>query len=322
VPPPVEAEQVCRACGSAVAPGVVPPLEGCPWLLCLPCRNAISSRSQPISGYWLLRELGRGGMGAVHLALGGDDGELVAIKTIIPAAAGTRPQVERFLREARILGELQHPHIVRFRAMGEAKESFYFVMDYVDGTDADRLRLVEGPLPIGRAVRLGCQMLEAIDYAHGLGYVHRDIKPANMLIKDVGPGETVLLTDFGLARVYQESHLSGLTVTGDWSGTVGFMPPEQITHFRNVQPATDQYAAAATLYTLLTNEFVYDFPPQLARQLTVVLNEDPVPITMRRSDIPKGLAKAIHRALERDPAKRFPDVRSLAKALLPFADPG
>jgi serine/threonine-protein kinase len=228
--------------------------------------------------------------------------------------------VERFLREAKILEKLDHPHIVRFRTMGQAKESFYFVMDYVQGTDAEKLRLIEGPLAIGLAVRLGCQMLDALAYAHGLGFVHRDIKPANLLIKEADGGETVQVTDFGLARVYQESNLSGLTVTGDWSGTVGFMPPEQITHFRNVQPATDQYAAAATLYTLLTNAFIYDFPAQLARQLTMVLNEEPVPITARRADIPKGLAKAIHRALERDPAKRFPDVRALAKALQPFAD--
>jgi serine/threonine-protein kinase len=320
-PPPVpESMEVCRVCATPMAPEAAQTLEGCSRAVCSACHEVVTSRPQPIPGYWMVRELGRGGMGAVHLALAATDGELVAIKTIIPAAAGTRAQVERFLREARILQKLVHPHIVRFRAMGESKESFYFVMDYVPGTDADRLRLIDGPLEVGRAVRLACEMLEALDYAHGLGFVHRDVKPANMLIKEDGVTETVQMTDFGLARVYQESTLSGLTVTGDWSGTVGFMPPEQITHFRNVQPATDQYAAAATLYTLLTNTFTYDFPAQLARQLAMVLNEEPVPITSRRADIPKGLAKAIHRALERDPAKRFPDVRSLAKALLPFAD--
>jgi serine/threonine-protein kinase len=192
-------------------------------------------------------------------------------------------------------------------------------MDYVRGTDADKLRLMDGPLEVGRAVRLMSQVLQALAYAHGLGFVHRDIKPANLLIEEKGEEEIVKVSDFGLARVYQESQLSGLTVTGDWSGTVGFMPPEQITQFRNTQPATDQYAAAATLYTLLTNELIYNFPPQLARQLTMVLNEEPVPITSRRSDIPKGLAKAIGRALARDPAKRFPDVRTFAKALQPFA---
>jgi len=320
VPPAASADlPICRACQNFVSAEQGKPLEGTPWVLCPACHQTVRDRQQTIPGYFLLRELGRGGMGAVHLALSTAEGALVAVKTVIPAAVGTRPQIDRFLREARILEKLDHPHIVRFRAMGEANESFYFVMDYIAGTDADRLRLIDGPLDVGRAVRLICQALAALDYAHGLGIVHRDIKPANLLIEENGDEENVKVTDFGLARVYQESQLSGLTVTGDWSGTIGFMPAEQITHFRNAQPATDQYACAATLYTLLTNELIYDFPPQLARQLAMVLNEEPVPITARRSDIPKGLAKAIERALIRDPAKRFPDVRTFAKALQPFA---
>jgi serine/threonine-protein kinase len=319
MPPPLPAEvRLCRACAASVPPGTGQCLGGSPWLLCEGCHDAVRGRPQPIPGHALLRDLGRGGMGAVHLALSLADGELVAIKTIIPAAVGTRPQIDRFLREAKILEKLDHPHIVRFRAMGEANESFYFVMDYIHGTDADRLRLMDGPLEIGRAVRLMSQVLQALDYAHGLGFVHRDMKPANILIEEKGSEETAKLTDFGLARVYQDSQLSGLTVTGDWSGTIGFMPPEQITHFRNAQPTTDQYAAAATLYALLTNEMIYNFPPQLARQLTMVLNDEPVPITARRPDIPKGLARAIERALAREPGKRFPDVRTFAKALSPF----
>jgi serine/threonine-protein kinase len=205
--------------------------------------------------------------------------------------------------------------------MGEANGSFFFVMDFIRGTDAEQLLKQHGPLEIARAVRLTCQLLEALEYAHELGFVHRDIKPANLLLTEVGGPENLLLADFGLARVYQESRLSGLTMTGEWCGTIPFMPPEHITAFRNVQPPADQYATAATLYNLLTNAYVYDMPRELDQQIMTLLSKDPVPIQSRRPEIPKKLAKVIHRALEREPDDRYPDVTALRKALLPFAGP-
>ena len=113
---------------------------------------------------------------------------------------------------------------------------------------------------MGRAVRLASQMLAALEYAHARGYVHRDIKPANLLVTPRNGDEVVRLADFGLARVYQASQLSGLTMTGDRGGTPAFISPEQITRFRECKPPVDQYAAGATLYYLLTGQFVYDFP--------------------------------------------------------------
>jgi serine/threonine-protein kinase len=194
-------------------------------------------------------------------------------------------------------------------------------MEYVPGVDAHHLLHDRGPLEVGRGVRLICQLLQGLDYAHHQGFVHRDVKPANLLIADPGGRERAKLADFGLARVYQESRLSGLTLTGEWAGTVAYLPPEQITHFREVQPSADQYSAAATLYTLLTDQFVYDFPPQPDRRLVMILNDEPVPIQSRRRDVPKALAKVLHRALAREASKRFPDVAALHKALLPFAAP-
>jgi serine/threonine-protein kinase len=257
-------------------------------------------------------------MGVVYLALDATDGNLAAIKTINPATAGTKGQVERFLREADILRQLVHPNIVSFRAVGEAAQAIFFVMEYVPGIDLGQLVEDQGPFPVGRGVRLICQVLDALAFAHARGFVHRDIKPSNLLVTDSGGAERVKITDFGLARVYQASQLSGLTMMDDWGGTVPFMPPEQITSFRDAQPPADQYSAAATLYHVLTGKFAYDFPAAPDQQLKMILNKDPVPIRSRRRAIPRGLAQVIHRALAREPGERFASAAAFQEALVPF----
>ena len=123
----------------------------------------------------------------------------------------------------------------------------------------------------------------------------------------------VKLADFGLARVYQASRMSGLTMKGEVGGTVAFMPPEQITQFRDVSALADQYSAAVTLYNLLTDRFLYGDGAARTQTLTGVLQEPPVPIRERRPDLPAELAAVIHRAVEKDPRDRFPDVRAFPR---------
>jgi serine/threonine-protein kinase len=258
-------------------------------------------------------------MGVVSLAVRQADGGVVALKTIIPRMAGTDTQVQRFLREARILKQLDHPNIVAFRDMGESDGQLYFAMDFVRGIDAAVLLKENGRLPVGRAVRLVCQMLLALDYAHARRFVHRDLKPANLLVADEPGGEVARLADFGLARTYQASQMSGLTMTGDVGGTVAFMAPEQITNYREAKPSVDQYAAAGTLYNLLTAKFPFDLPKNPQQRLLMILQDDPVPIRDRRPDLPAGLAEAVDRALAREPGDRFADVKTLRQALWPFA---
>ncbi len=275
-----------------------------------------------VPGYEIVRELGRGGMGVVYLAARQADGAQVALKTVIPAVAVGHRQIERFLREARILCELGHRHIVRFHEMGEAAGRLFFAMEYVDGVDARRVVKDNGPLPVPLAVRMTCQVLTALEYAHGKGFVHRDIKPANILVTGAKGHKAVKLADFGLARVYQSSRMSGLTLEGDVGGTVGYMPPEQVTNFREAKPPADLYSAAATLYYLLTAQPAYDFAASPLQPLALLLYEDPVPIRERRPDLPGELCAVIHRALARHPVDRFPDARAMRRALLPFARPG
>jgi serine/threonine-protein kinase len=271
-----------------------------------------------LGGYRIERELGRGGMGVVYLAVREANGTRVALKTIIPTVQYIPSQVQRFLREANILRELDHHHIVPFLEAGESDGILFFAMAYVEGTDANKMLRQQGPLPVRTAVRMICQLLSALEYAHERGFVHRDIKPANLLVAEEGGKKSVKLADFGLARAYQESRLSGLTLEGDVGGTIAFMAPEQITGFRKTQPPADQYSAAATLYTLLTGQFLFDFQPGRDR-LKTVLEEDPVPLLRRSAGLPVDLAAALHRALAKDPQQRHPDVRSFRALLKAFA---
>lgn len=321
-PPPAPAPSVleaalCRLCGEPLAALPVSFGPSLP-MVCQACQEAIRGQPQTIPGYHLARELGRGAMGVVALALHEATGRAVAIKTIKPAVAGSKTQVERFLREANILRELEHPHVVRFLELGEASGVLFFAMEYVRGADAARLLKTSGPFPVGRAVRLVRQALEGLGYAHARRFVHRDVKPSNMLVAGEGGAEQVRLADFGLGRVYQASHMSGLTMTGDMGGTMAFMPPEQITEYREAKPPADQYSAAATLYNLLTGAYVHDLPQQFQRQVLKILHEDAVPIRDRRRDLPKGLAEVVHRALKREPKDRWPDVAAFREALRPF----
>jgi serine/threonine-protein kinase len=286
-----------------------------PWHLCATCLEQIRRQAQSVPGYLLIRKLGQGGMGTVYQALR-SNGSVVALKTIAPASAGSRANIDRFLREASILAELHHRNIVAFHDMGEANGLLYFVMECVAGADAKALLTGKGPWPVERAVRLCCQVLEALEYAHELGYVHRDIKPANVLVTAEDGFEVAKLADFGLARVYLDSNLSGLTLQGQIGGTFGFIAPEQITNFREAKPAGDQYAAAATLYNLLTNHYIFDLPEQFQARIVMILQDEPVPIRSRRPDVPEELAAIIHRALAKEPAKRFRDVRALRWELM------
>ncbi len=284
-------------------------------------RRSASPCNAPLAlpGYEILEELGRGGMGTVCRAKRLADGATVAVKAVIPTAAASNSQLQRFLREAIILCQLRHPNIVGFQDLLLVAGSPVIIMEYVEGKDVAKLLHERGPLPACMAVRIMLQVLAALHYAHAKGFVHRDMKPENVLIVNKDGGKTVKLADFGLARVYQESRLSGLTLHGHIGGTIAFMPPEQITEFRQVRPAADQYSAAATLYNLLTNQLLFDFTGSTVDGVAQVLQSQPIPILKRRPELPPELARIIHQALAKDPAERFASVQAFAGALEPFA---
>jgi serine/threonine protein kinase len=272
-----------------------------------------------LPGYRLLRLLGAGGMGRVWLA---EDrgGELVACKVIRPELALHAESCARFRRETNHLRDLTHRHIVGFRDAGESGGLLYLVMEYVDGSSLAELLRQGGPFDIGRAVRLVCQVLEALKEAHNNGVVHRDVKPSNVLVQAGPAGEECRLADFGLAKAYQSASV-GTTVTlpGAVGGTLAFAAPEMVTDFRRAGPLADQYGAAATLYCLLAGCPPHD-DTRMMELLDSIRKRDAVPLGRHRPDLPEALTVAIHRALDRDPRRRFPTVKALRDALLPYAD--
>jgi len=274
-------------------------------------------------GYRLVREVGRGGMGVVYEAVREADGLTVALKTFGPQTPPTRKQIDRFRREAEILRRIDHPNVVRYLDSGEGDGVIWVVLEFVKGTDAARRVKERGPLPVAAAVRVAVNVLGGLAHAHGRGFVHRDVKPSNVLIADLGGRKRgVKLTDFGLARVYEDSRLSGLTLTGDLGGSPAFMPPEQILDFRNVGPPADIYGTAATLYHLLTGKYIFDFTTDQVQAFGLILEGDPVPVRDRRPEVPEGLAAVVHRCLAKDPAERLPSAGAFVAELLAFAGVG
>ena len=274
-----------------------------------------SSGWQPC-GYEIREILGRGSMGIVYRAIRIADEREFAMKVIQPKIVGSNSDIKRFLREVKILSQLEHPAIVRLIETGDADGLLYFSMELIKGADAQRhVEKQLKPLSIQKAVGITYRVLEGLEHAHRSGFVHRDVKPSNILLARQGDQVLVKLTDFSLARAYQESILSGLSLTGDICGTPHYMAPEQIIDCRKVKPASDQFSTAATLYWLLTKKPTHDFAGGLSNAIYQILNVEPIPITNRRSDIPPALASAIHRAMEKDPADRFPSVAKFRSAL-------
>jgi serine/threonine protein kinase len=272
-------------------------------------------------GYRIDRKLGEGGMGVVYLAARELDGLLVALKVIKPVGSSSEAVLARFLREASILRKLDHPNIVRFLDISFTGGQLYFAMEYVEGKNVSDTLKAQGPFSIPAAVGLTCQVLRALAYAHDLGFVHRDIKPANILTTKQSGKSRAKLADFGLAKIYQESSLSGMSVTGQMGGTLAYMPPEQITHFRDAKPPADIYALGATLYMLLTGRPIFHFKGRAEQQIGQILFDQPTPIQTHRPEIPEALAAIIHKALARSPLDRFADAGAMREALAPFAKP-
>ena len=161
------------------------------------------------------------------------------------------------------------------------------------------------------------QVLKGLEHAHGLGFVHRDIKPENILIGKTPGGLLAKISDFGLAKSFRGIGLSGLTFSGEMRGTIPFMPPEQVLDFKKVLPSGDLYATAATLYYLISGQFIYDQNAE-GDVIRMLLEDQPVPIRDRRAEVPLGLAKVLEKCLARNPDDRYPNASEMRKALRPF----
>jgi len=258
--------------------------------------------------YRIERELGRGGMASVFLARDLKHDRPVALKVLHPHLAQVLGP-DRFLREIRLCARLQHPHILAVHDSGDADGQLWFTMPYVEGETLRSRLLRETQLPVNDALRLTCEVADALHYAHQHGVIHRDIKPENILLS----GDHALLADFGIARAVLPDSDERLTESGISLGTPRYMSPEQALAQRDVDSRTDIYSLGCVLYEMLTGEPPYTGPtPQavLAKRLS-----EPVPHLRTGRDVSLALERAVTRALARSPADRFSTAAEFANAL-------
>ena len=255
-----------------------------------------------IPGYSVEREIARGGMARVYLAVQKRFGRLVAIKVVSPEYTGDENFGKRFVREARIIAQLSHPNIVQVHDVGVHEQCYYLVMEYLRGGDLNR-RLKRG-LHMQAAISVVKDIARGLDSAHAKGFVHRDIKPENILFREDG---SAVLSDFGIARVISAD--SSITRHGTVVGTPQYMSPEQAGG-RPLDGRSDIYSLGCVFYRMLTGDFPFKADTAIAVGIRHL--QDPVP------RLPSHLASMqdiVDRFLAKKPEARFQNGAEIIEAL-------
>jgi serine/threonine-protein kinase len=270
---------------------------------------------EKLGKFQIKRVLGNGAMGEVYLGVDPSIGREVAIKTILPASAQGDEAKERFAREARAAGVLNHPNLVTIYEFGEDQGVLYIAMEFVKGHDLDEL-LQEQSLTRSEALEILAQVCDGLGFAHRQQIVHRDIKPANVRVQRDGKRLHAKVMDFGVAKISN----SDMTATGMVMGTVSYMAPEYI-RTGKPDPRSDLFAVGVMLYECLSGRkpFSGDTTPTV---LYKIVNEAPDPIDI---DKLQGISPAIRSVLDRtlckNPDDRFQTAEELAKTLRAAKDP-
>ncbi|MCS7182209.1 MAG: serine/threonine protein kinase [Thermoanaerobaculum sp.] len=257
-----------------------------------------------IGKYEIAEQVGMGGFGVVYKAWDPYIQRWVALKT----CNATDPETtQRFFREAQLAGNLQHPNITMIYDFGVENETPYFVQEFLSGVDLDEL-MGQRPLSLEATLAILLQVCAGLEYAHSRGVVHRDIKPANVRVLEDG---TVKIMDFGIAKSLQSE--SRLTQTGIALGTAGYLSPEQLSG-KPIDHRSDIFSLGVMAYEMVTGARPFA-GPNLSNIIYQILSQDPVSPRQRNKNCPERLEKAILKALAKDPARRFANVRDFAREL-------
>jgi tRNA A-37 threonylcarbamoyl transferase component Bud32 len=272
----------------------------------------------PFSDFKIGRRLGAGGMGEVYEAEQKSLGRVVAVKVIRGGLVDNLQVRARFLREARIIAKLRHPHIAAVHGIGRTSDGGLFIaMELIRGRPLDE-RLMQGAPSIDEAVRIIKEVARALAHAHAAGIVHRDLKPGNVLIE---PDGRVVVVDFGLARINSTAEPT-MSSPSQVLGTPQFLAPEVIdSSLGEPGVGVDVYGLGCLFYVLLTG-----VPPFSARSVGELMrraiSQDPVSPTTLRAEVPPALADVCLRALRKRPVERFPGVVEFAQAVETAAEDG
>jgi serine/threonine-protein kinase len=259
--------------------------------------------------YRIEREVGAGGMATVYLAHDLKHDRRVALKVLKPDLTAVLGH-DRFPREIRIIAKLQHPHILSLHDSGEAAGFLYYVMPFVEG-ESLRARIDrEGPLPVGDALRILHEVVDALAAAHGQGIVHRDIKPDNVMLS----GRHAVVTDFGVAKALSEAGKDKLTTVGLAVGTPHYMAPEQAMGESDIDHRADIYAAGVLGWEMLAGR-----PPFGGRTAQQVLSahvlDTPADVRTVRPEVAAPVAELLAHCMAKDPADRPQDAEELLRVL-------
>ncbi|MDR1576859.1 MAG: protein kinase [Deltaproteobacteria bacterium] len=342
---PVEINPNCPACGRAHHPI---PLSKCADVLCADCRpNPLASLKlfkagltrraknlEPLKGLRITRTLGRGSTSVVFLAERKDTKIQLALKVMSPAISDNEWARKSFLREVAIGRALKHQNVTKLHDFGYYGGAYFYLMEYCSGGNSEEKRQAAGGrMEPEAALRIILPVLDGLHYLHNVklaaakveehispesrGLVHRDLKPANIFLGGAD-GLRPKIADIGVGKLYNNSVTYGFTRTGSVAGSPATMPRQQVINFKRAGPEVDIWAAAASLYKLLTGDYPRDFPDK-EDPWRVVLNVAPTPILKRRPNLPKNLAQAIDEALVDTPAIKHQNALSLKQALIQAA---
>lgn len=305
--------------------------------VCPDCVKALRKNTQTYDlddFYFILKEIGRGGMGVVYKAVHKDTGRICALKKIHPSALDDPKNIRIFEREMMVQSKVIHPNLVRVMDKGIVNRTYYFVMEFIRGGSIPALMSnsqgkILSPL---MACAITVDVLKGLSTLHNNGFIHRDIKPSNILLTRPKKDGVVMakICDYGLAKSFVKSGNSFFDITktnGGFAGSVMYMSPEIIKNFKYAKPTVDLYSAGVTLYFMLTGKYTVNIPddyfenmgkgvPVSQRHpLDIVMEEEPIPILERNSEIPVALAAVVDKSVSKDIADEFRDAEELITAL-------
>jgi eukaryotic-like serine/threonine-protein kinase len=267
--------------------------------------------------YRIVNAIGQGGMGHVFKAEHKMLGRTEAVK-VLPKNRSTPDAIAAFQREIRAQAQLDHPNLVRATYADHEGDTYYFVTEYVPGTDLRRLVRRNGPLSPSIAATIISQAAEGLHYAHRKGLVHRDVKPGNLLVTPEGRTK---VTDLGLAWGIMDELTGGVPEkTRSLVGTADYMAPETITDPDKVRPVSDIYSLGCTLYYAVTGKV--PFPGgNTAEKMQRHLSEVPLNPLHFNPDLPDAFCDAIAALMDKNPDERTPTAAAAVELLAPWCDP-
>jgi serine/threonine-protein kinase len=258
--------------------------------------------------YTVEREVARGGAGRVFLART-LEGRAVALKVLHPELVVTAT-ADRFLREIKTLSRLEHPHVAKLLDYGERDWLVYLATAYIEGPTLKEHILRVRRVSVEDAVRIGCDVLDALGYAHAHNVIHRDVKPDNIVLSTEG----AMLLDFGIARLIESVGDEKLTRSGFTVGTSSYMSPEQVIAVRDLDHRSDIYSMGCVLFEALAGR-----PPFVHRSEAVVLQlqqtAEAPNLAELRPEVPPILAGAVQRALAKNREQRWPTALAMRAEL-------